>query len=271
MSFDVTTGTAAPADNLGQNADPAAAQNNAATTQPQTDGGEGGEGESGTPKTFSQKELDDIVRRRVAKAEAKAERRVLRTLEQIMPRQQSQQHQTSQQPQGDGRPTRAQGETDDAYFDRLTDWKLAQRDSQSERARQQQQAQSLAQKTEEIYAKAEKIDGFDRETFDDLPLTKPIVEALIESDAPEKLMHYMASHPEDVERIAKLSPARQAAELGKLEAKALEAKPPQRSNAPPALGSVKGGAGSGNAPDPKNTKAWIDYQNARERAPLLKR
>jgi hypothetical protein len=230
----------------------------------QTDGGEQVE-QSGAQKTFSQQELDEIVKKRVAKAEAKAERRVLRTLEQIMPARQAPQPQHSSQPAAAGKPARAHFESDEAYVDALTDWKLDQRDRTQAQTRQQEQAKTLAQKTEAIYAEAEKLPGFDRESFDDLPLTKPIVEALIESDAPAKLMHYLAANADEVERIAKLSPARQAAELGKLEAKALEAKPPARSNAPAALGSVKGGAVAG-TPDPKNSAAWIKFQNERDRA-----
>lgn len=206
-----------------ESANPAAAQPNAATTNPQTDGGEGGDHESGTPKTFSQQELDDIVRRRVAKAESKAERRVLRTLEKLQPQPAAPQ-QASQQARESDRPTPRQGETQDAYLERLTDWKLDQRDSRAAQTRQQEQHRTLAQKTDAIYAEAEKLPGFDREAFDELPLTRPIVEALVDSDAPAKLMHHLASHPEVVERIAKLSPARQAAELGKLEA-ALPATP----------------------------------------------
>jgi hypothetical protein len=241
----------------------AAAQPNAATAPSQTDGGEAGE-QSGAQRTFSQQELDEIVRKRVAKAEAKAERRVLRTLEQVIPRQPVQTQQASQ-PANDGKPARAHFASDEAYVDALTDWKLEQREQRATAERQQAEHQKLAKKTESIYEEAQKLPGFDRDAFDDLPLTKPIVEALIDSEAPAKLMHYLAANPEEVDRIAALSPARQAAELGKLEAKALAAKPPPRSNAPQALSPIKGGSASG-APSPKDSAAWIRYQNERERA-----
>lgn len=215
-----------------EHADPVAAQANADTTNPHTDGAEGGEGSPVTPKTFSQDDVNEIVRKAKAAAEAKAERRVLRTLEKLQP-QQSAPQQPSQQ-QNDGKPARAHYASDEAYVDALTDWKLEQRDRRSQAERQREQHQTLAQKTESIYAEAQKLPGFDREAFDELPLTKPIVEALVDSDAPAKLMHHLASHPEEVERIAKLSPARQAAELGKLEA-ALP-KTPKTSKAPDPVG-----------------------------------
>jgi hypothetical protein len=94
------------------------------------------------------------------------------------------------------------------------------------------------------------------------------VEALIESDAPEQLMHYMAANPAEMERISKLPSARQGVELGKLEVKLAElAKaPPPRSKAPPALGSTKGQSGASSMPDPSDTKAYIAWANAQERA-----
>lgn len=211
---------------------PGAAQDHAATTNPPTDGAEGGEGSPVAPKTFSQEELNDIVRKEKARAEAKAERRVLRTLEKLQPQQAApQQH---SQPANDGKPTRAQYGNDEAYVEALTDWKLDQRDSRAAQSKQQEQQRTLAQKTESIYADAEKLAGFDRESFDGLPLTRAIVEALVDSDVPAKLMHHLAANPAEVERIAKLSPARQAAEMGKLEA-ALP-KTPKTSKTPDPIG-----------------------------------
>lgn len=207
-----------------ETATPAAAQPNAATTDALTGGAEGGEqSQVAAPKTFTQEELDEIVKRRVSKAEDRAERRVLKTLEKLHPQQPAPQQQASQ-PANDGKPTRAQYATEDAFTDALTDWKLDQRDRKATQTHQQEQQRTLAEKTDRIYADAQKLPGFDRDAFDDLPLTKPIVEALVESDVSARLMHFMAANPDQVERIAKLSPARQAAEMGKLEA-ALPAAP----------------------------------------------
>lgn len=235
MSGEMLTGQATPA--FGETATTVAAQPNAATTQAQTDGADGGEGSPVAEKTFTQAELDDIVQKRIAKAEAKAERRVLRTLERVMP--QREQQPAPQQAQ-DAKPTRREGETDDAYLDRLTDWKLDQRDSKAKQERAQESQKSLAKKTDAIYAEAQKVPGFDREAFDDLPLTRPMVEALVDSDQAAKLMAYMASNPDDIARIATLSEARQAAELGKLEAKLASAPTPKPSKAPNPIKPVGG-------------------------------
>ena len=283
MSGEMLTGQVTPASGEVTNAE--SAQLNAETTLQQTDGGEGGEGnkpEVPATKTFTQKEVDDIVKRAKAASESKAERRVMRTVERMLGNQQQapQARPQPQQSRNDGRPARQEGETDDDYLERLTDWKLDQREQRQTESKQQEQQRTLAQKTERIYAEAQKLDGFDRDAFDELPLTKPMVEALIDSDDAPRLMHHMAANPAEVERIAQLSPARQAAELGKLEARmdaeakaaaaaaeAEKTKPPQRSAAPQALAPVKGG-GANSAPDPSDTAAWIKYQNAREQRAL---
>lgn len=179
------------------------------------------------PKTFTQDELNEIIRREKAKAEAKAERRALRayreTLERVLPQQQP-------QAADDGRPTRAQYANEDDFFDALADWKLDQRDQAVRHAAQREAIQRMAGKTESIYAKAERLPGFDREAFDELPLTRSIAAAIVESDMPDRLMAFMASNPDEVERIASLAPSRQAAEIGRLEAKL--ASVPKTSNAP---------------------------------------
>lgn len=178
-------------------------------------------------KTFTQAELDAIVQKRIAKAEAQAERRVLKALEKFQPQREAPQPVQ----QNDAKPTlAAYGGDTEAYADALTDWKLEQRDRASSQAKAQEQGKTIQDKTEKLYAEAEELEGFDRDAFDELPLTPHIAQALIDSDVPAKLMAYMASNAKEVERISKLSPARQAAELGKLELKLTSA--PKVSKAP---------------------------------------
>lgn len=238
-----------------------AAQPNAATTDAATGAAEGGEAsQAAPPKTFTQAELDDIVRREKSKAEAKAERRVLRTLEKVLPAQQA--APAPQQRQADTPPARANFADDEAWLDARDAWRDAKREATTTQERQREQAQRLTQTTESIYAKAEKLPGFDREAFDELPLTKPIVEALIESDQAPQLMVYLAAHPEDVTRIAGMSPTRQAAELGKLEA-TLALKPPVKpSKAPDPITPI----GSGKTPVHDLASADMDtYMSMRKK------
>jgi hypothetical protein len=195
-------------------------------------------------KTFTQEQLNEIIQREKAKAEAKAERRANRayreTLDRLIPAP------TQQQP--DGRPTRAAFNGDDeAYVEAVADWKINQRDLQTRQQREAEQRQSTVTKTEKLYTEAAKLPGFDRETFEELPLTPSIAQALIESDAAPQLMAWMASNPDDIERISKLSPARQAVEIGKLEARLSVVK--QHKEPPAPIKTVNGG-GTVNHSDP---------------------
>lgn len=196
-------------------------------------------------KTFTQEQLNEIIQKEKAKAEAKAERRALKayreTLERFAPQQQPQVQQTSD------RPARDQFASDDDWVEAVTDWKLEKRDREAQQHQQAKQQQSVASKTESIYAEAQKIPGFDREAFDELPLTPAIASALIDSEVSAKLMAHLAANPEETERIAGLSPARQAAEIGKLETKLASA--PKVSNAPPPIKPI-GTKGSATNSDP---------------------
>lgn len=186
------------------------------------------------PKVFTQEEVDAIAQKERKRAEAIAERRALKaykeTLERIIPAQQPAQQRT------DERPTRANFASDDDYVEAMTDWKIGQRDSASRQHQQQEQQKTILNKTEKLYAEASKIAGFERESFDELPLTQTIAAAVIDSDVAPKLMAYLASNPDEVDRIAQLSPTRQAAAIGRLEEKVSSA--PKISNAPPPLKPV---------------------------------
>lgn len=189
-------------------------------------------------KHFTQDELNAIVQKEKAKAEAKAERRALKAyaekLEAMTPRQQ----QAEQTRQPDGKPKLDQYTNVEDYVEAVADWKLEQRDQVGKRTEAESQQKTVFDKTEKIYASAEKLAGFDRDAFDELPLTTSIAQAIIESDIAPKLMAHMAANPEEVDRIAKLSPARQAAEIGKLEVKLSAVKDVKVSKAPAPIKTV---------------------------------
>ena len=257
MEAAVDAGTAAPVES-NEPANPAATPENVAAPAPGTEAAPDVETQA-EKKSFTQEELNEIIQKEKAKAEAKAERRALKayreTLEKFAPLQQ--QPKAEVQPADTGRPTREQFENVDDYVEAMADWKLGQRDQQARQKQQAQQAQTLAAKTENFYSEAEKIPGFDREAFDELPLTRHIAEALIESEAPAKLMAHMAANPEEVARIASLSPARQAAEIGKLETKLASA--PKVSNAPAPIKPI-GTRGSGTNSEPSKMSMEEDAE-----------
>jgi hypothetical protein len=167
-------------------------------------------------KTFTQKELDEILQKRLAKAESKAERRATAAYREAL------EAVTRQQPtqqKAPAEPTRDQFASDADWIDAKVDYKLQQRDSATRAEATQRTQAQINTKTENLYSLAEKVAGFDRDSFDELPLTKSMAATLIESEVGHQLMAYMASNPEEVERIAKLSETRQVVELGKLEMK----------------------------------------------------
>lgn len=216
-----------------------------------------GEKKEQPTKTFTQEELNDIVKRAKAATESKTERRILRTLEQLQGRVQAPQP-VDEQPQS----SRLEGESDQAYVERIVEERL-QRRAQAEKF------QTIAQKTDNYYAQAEKIPGFDREVFDSLPLTPTIAQTLAESDpdvAP-KLMAYLSENPSEAERIAKLPAARQAAEIGKLETRVSEA-PKPKASAPKAPAPIDP-IGSGKAPvtDVSRMSAEEYYQHRMKQRP----
>lgn len=231
------------------------AQVNAETTEASTDDAQVDK-EAPVEKTFTQKELDEILHKRLAKAEAKAERRATQAYREAL------EAVTRQQPAArtSNEPTRDQFASDAEWIDAKVDYKLQQRDAVSHAEQVNRAHQTLTQKTESIYAQAEKLSGFDREAFDELPITRPIAAALVDSEVAPALMAYMTSHPEEVDRIAKLSDARQAAELGKLEMKLQQA--PKTSKTPAPIDPI---GSRGSASQPLDRLSFADFKAARQK------
>lgn len=240
-------------------AEPAATPEQVATPATETQAAPDVKTEAEPAKTFTQAELDAIVQKEKAKAARIAESRAMKArieaLESRIPQQQQ------KPPEASNRPTRAQFADDDDYVEAMADWKLQQREAAMRQQAQQNQARTLAAKTENLYAEAQKIPGFDRDAFDSLPLTQPMAAALIDSDVPAKLMHYLATNPDEVARIASLPPARQAAAIGKLEDKVSAA--PKTSNAPPPIKPI--GSGGRGANTDRSSMSYAEYRALREK------
>lgn len=207
-------------------------------------------------KTFTQAELDVIVQKEKAKAERKAARAYREGVERVTTQPQAYQA-------ADTAPRRDAYASDEDWLDARDAHRDAKRDAEQATARQWESQAEMVKTTNKIYADAEKIVGFDREAFDDLPLTPAIVGAIVESDIAPKLMAHMAANPDDVERIAALSPARQAVEIGKLEVKLATAEA-KTSKAPAPIAPI-GASRGGVSKDPaemtdKEFAAWRKSQ-----------
>jgi hypothetical protein len=98
---------------------------------------------------------------------------------------------------------------------------------------------------------------------------KPAIEAVFESDNPTAVIEWLADpeNSDEAERISKLSAVKAGREIAKLEskiaAKAVQDKP-EPSKAPKPLEPVRGVTKVNGMPDPKNTRAWMDWRNAQE-------
>lgn len=215
-------------------------------------------------KTFSQDELNEVVKREKAKAEAKAERRAMRAYQQTLEKIALTQQAPQAQAKDDGAPRASDFANVDDYVRAAVDFGV----QQAKREQAQQQAElsqrQMVERTESLYSEASREEGFDRDEFDALPLTPSIAQALVEADAPAKVMAWMTQNPDEVERIAKLSPARQAIEIGKVEARIASA--PKPSNAPPPVKPI-GTRGNAAPNDPSRMnmdeyKAWRAKQGA---------
>jgi hypothetical protein len=197
-------------------------------------------------KTYTQKEYDEATAKIRKKAEAVAERRALKAYSEKL---EAMQQKPVEKPVVDsGKPTIAQfGDDVEAYVEAVADWKLQQRDNEYKQRNAEQQQAQIRSKADNLYAEAEKLPGFDVVAFE-ASLTPSIAGAVIESDIAPKLMAYISENPDEMKRIATLSPARQAVEIGKLEATLSVAKQTKVSSAPAPIKPVGGRSGMSSKP-----------------------
>lgn len=173
----------------------------------------------------------------------------------------------------------------DEYHEALTDWKVEQKLSardkeateKAEKAKAEAEQKTASQKWEDACEKAREA----HEDFDEVALnpdiqqhiTPVIAAAVAESDVNTEIAYYLGQHPDELQRISKLSPVGQAREIGKLEAQfasgkseasATEVKEPPISKAPAPIKPV--GKASGHAPVDIHDPAmpYKDFVKARE-------
>ena len=141
--------------------------------------------------------------------------------------------------------TRDQFASDDEYVDARAEAKalalLEKIQAENQMREQASKLQTIEQKREKIFSDAEALgDGdFDRDSFANVRITPVMAEAILDSDVAAKLVYHFHWNPEEAARIANLSPARQAAEIGKIEDK-LSAAKPQKSGAPSPIQPIAG-------------------------------
>jgi hypothetical protein len=147
--------------------------------------------------------------------------------------------------------------TYEEFNEALVEWKVDQRESARE-AKRQQDARQAAQATvlqahqKRVEAAREKHADFDaRLEALKMPISQELHNAIVESELGPEVAYYCATNPEEAKRIAALSPIRQVAEFGKLEAlltaEAKPAKPAEKKPLPKPAAAVGGGASGASA------------------------
>jgi len=138
-----------------------------------------------------------------------------------------------------GRPDQDSFDSYEDYAEALVEWKVDQKVDQKLQETEARQHESIArdraQRAEEtaVAAHTARIDAFrgEHEDFDavitagkDLPLSRPMQDAVVNSESGPALMYYLCQHPEECDRIAGMHPVMALKEMGKLEAR-VEAAP----------------------------------------------
>lgn len=97
--------------------------------------------------------------------------------------------------------------------------------------------------------------------FDAKGKPQPLMQAILETDEPHKVLHYLGTNPDVAEELADMSPLRAARKLGQIE-RDMAAKPESKpSSAPKPLQPVKAAA-AGGSPDPsKDPEGWAKWRN----------
>lgn len=131
---------------------------------------------------------------------------------------------------------------------KIVEERLKARDEESTKAKAEEADQALTKAwTSSVEKTRAKYDDYDEKVQDEaFNPTPAMARAMLESDQKAEIAYYLASNPEEMDRIAKLSPLRQAAEILKLEDKvAASARAPAKkaSKAPAPIDPVGGKSG----------------------------
>jgi hypothetical protein len=130
----------------------------------------------------------------------------------------------------DGRPSQEDFDSYDAFQEALVDWKVQTKITEHEAGRERIERDRAQQRAQEtlVATHSARIDSFrsEHEDFDavvdqgkDLPITRPMQDAVLNSDVGPGLMYHLCQHPEECDRIAGMHPMMAIKEMGKLEAR----------------------------------------------------
>lgn len=221
-------------------------------------------------KTFTQAELDEIVQKRIAKFERKAERQRI----EAETRQKIEQEYANKPAPLPDEPNVEDFSDYGDYLKAAAKWEVkqelaAERETQAKSQQQATAAQEQQRKQERqslIFEQGNnKYDDFDEIAISTgehlkskgLSFSPQMVDTLIETDNGADIVNYLGTHLDEAERIAKLSPYGQAKEIGKLEDKLASKAPLKTSNAPAPVTPISSGKSSTKSLDDMTTEEYI--------------
>lgn len=127
--------------------------------------------------------------------------------------------------------------TVDEYIRDLTSYQIRQAmgNQQPSQVQQVRDDSGVSQAVEQLRMEgSEKYDDFNEVLDSGKFITEVMRDTILESDTPVDLAYHLCKNVKEARRIASLSPARQAAEIGKLEDKLTAAPPAKKPSAAPA-------------------------------------
>lgn len=206
-------------------------------------------------RTFTQKELDEIVSRRDAKRIRQAERlgyeKALRELQERENQRLRSEMQgpTVQHEATPGEPRPDQFKDYESYTRALARWEVRQELAEADKRTKVEREQAEAAKhaavlREKVSPGFEKYPDFEEVALDEhLPITVPMISAAVGVKAPWDVLYYLGEHREEASRISGLEPADQVREIDKIVAMLTKPAEPTKAPAPivpnPSKGSVQ--------------------------------
>ena len=216
------------------------------------------------PKTFTQEELDQIIQKRLAKEQRKYQREYNERLAEA----------TRPKAPVDVKPD--QYGTVDEYAEALATKKAEQMLAQREAQRQYEAINRTYVEKEE--AARDRYDDFEQIVLNpDLRITDVMAEVIKAADNGPDVAYYLGSNPKEAARIARLPPAIQAKEIGKIEAQLSGDPPTKRTSSAPApispVNARKSGSAAYSTTDPRSiaamsTSDWINAERQRQEKAL---
>lgn len=127
-----------------------------------------------------------------------------------------------------GKPRLRDFPTLEAYQEALTDWKLDQRDAARKAEAAQAEAKSAEEKVQAAWQTSEQAARTAHSDYDDIiqsvrapegPGVPAMRQAMLEDDAGGEILYFLATHPDEMKRIAAMQPVSAVKEIGKLAGK----------------------------------------------------